>query len=65
MHTTKGTVMKWNIDELVPGEDRLITYKVKSKLSIIGNFRLPRSKVVFKRKGRDVHVYSNNLGVSA
>jgi hypothetical protein len=64
-HEAKGTVLKWEIEEIAPGEDRLLSYDVKSKLSIIGNFRLPRAKIIFKRKGKEVHVYSNSMGVSA
>ncbi|MBN2367544.1 hypothetical protein JXC34_00870, partial [Candidatus Woesearchaeota archaeon] len=65
MHKTKGTVLKWGLEEMAPGEDRLVSYNIKSKLSIIGNFRLPRAKVIFKLKGKEVHAYSNSLGVNA
>lgn len=64
-HSTKGTILKWEFDEIDPGEDRLISYNITSKLSIIGNFKLPRAKVVFKRNKKEVHVFSNSLGVSA
>jgi len=64
-HPTKGTVLKWELEEITAGEDRLISYDLKAKLSIIGNFRVPRAKVILKRKGKNKHVYSNSLGVSA
>ncbi|MBR9691301.1 hypothetical protein GOV06_00800 [Candidatus Woesearchaeota archaeon] len=64
-HRTKGMILKWDIEELAPGEDRLISYTVKSKLSIVGNFKIPRAKATFKRKGRDISAYSNASGVSS
>ncbi len=65
LHKAKGTIIKWELEEMAPGEDRIITYNIKSKLSIIGNFKLPRGKVVFKQKGKEIHSYSNKLGVKA
>jgi len=46
-HSSKGTILKWDIPELAPGEERLISYDIKSKLSIIGSFSLPRAKIKF------------------
>ncbi|MBW2996167.1 hypothetical protein KY332_02570 [Candidatus Woesearchaeota archaeon] len=63
-HKTKGMVMKWDIEDIAPGEDRLISYTIKSKLSIIGKFSIPRAKVSFKRKGKTITGYSNLTGVS-
>ncbi len=62
-HEKKGTVLKWELGELGPKEDRLISYNIKSKLSILGGFRLPRAKVLIRVKGKEKHVYSNSLGV--
>ncbi len=41
LHDKKGTILKWNIHEIEPGEERIITYKMKSSLSIIGGVSLP------------------------
>lgn len=62
-HESQGyTVVQWDIDELDPHEDRLITYRMKSKLSIFGNFELPRAKVNYKTKaGKKRVVRSNKL----
>ncbi len=62
-HEKKGTILKWEIGELGPKEDRLISYNISSKLSIIGSFRLPRAKVLIREKNKEKHVYSNSLGV--
>jgi hypothetical protein len=48
MHKTKGTVVKWRIDELDAGEERIIKYDMKSKLNILGSFTLPSTKVRYK-----------------
>jgi len=37
----KGTLLKWTLDELDSGEERVITYRIQSKLSILGQMRLP------------------------
>lgn len=37
----KGTLIKWVLEELDAGEERVITYKIRSKLSILGQMRLP------------------------
>jgi hypothetical protein len=39
----KGTLMKWAFEELDAGEERVIAYKIRSKLSILGQMRLPVS----------------------
>ena len=62
-HSKKGTVLTWELGELGPKEDRLISYNITSKLSILGSFKLPRAKVVIKSKGKEKHIYSNSLGV--
>jgi hypothetical protein len=65
MHQKKGTIVKWDLPEIAPGEDRLISYDFKSRLSILGNFRLPRAKAIFDRNGRAIYSYSNTAGVNA
>ena len=65
MHKKKGTILKWEIPELAAGEERLISYEMMSKLSIVGNFRLPRAKIILKRNKKEIHSYSNSVGVNA
>lgn len=61
-HAHGGTVVEWRIDELDPFEERLISYKVKSNLRIIGRFNLPPAVVRYSTKaGRKVKVNSNRL----
>jgi len=37
----RGTVLKWTIDSLTPGEEHYITYRIVSKFPIIGTLSLP------------------------
>ena len=59
-HDTKGTLVKWNLDELDRFEERLITYKIKTKLSIIGGMKLPAAIAKFVGiTGKLRHTHSN------
>ncbi|MBW2977221.1 hypothetical protein KY331_00085 [Candidatus Woesearchaeota archaeon] len=64
-HKERGTILKWELPELAPGEERLVSYNVRSKLSILGNFKLPRAKVKFKHRKKEHVSYSNTIGISA
>jgi len=55
-----GTKVRWSIAELDAHEHRLITYKIKAKLNILGMFSLPRAEAEFERKkGQHRKAYSN------
>ncbi len=61
-HTKKGTKVSWAMAELDAHEHRLITYKVKAKLNILGTFSLPRATVEFKtKKGKAAKKAYSNL----
>ncbi len=51
-HEKKGTIVKWSIRALEPGEERIIHYKVKTRLSIIGSLSLPITVAKFRVEGR-------------
>lgn len=56
----KGTLLKWEIAALEPYEERIITYKIKSKLEIIGGLSLPATKIIFEEKeGKERSAFSN------
>ncbi len=58
--TSKGTLLKWELETLEPYEERIITYKVKPKLKLIGGMRLPAARVVFEAsEGKERVAYSN------
>ena len=60
----ENTVIKWTVDHLDASEERVLSYKIKSKLSILGSFNLPVTKAVFHYKGKKVTSRSNSLSVS-
>jgi len=58
--SSKGTSIRWEIEELEPYEERLITYQLDPKLKIIGGIRLPRARIKFQtNKGKERVTYSN------
>ncbi len=64
-HEKKGTTMaKWTIEKLDLSEERVLSYKVRSKLSILGDFNLPVAKATFKANGKVQSSSSNRLSVS-
>jgi len=59
-HTKKGTKVVWALAELDGEEHRLISYEIKAKLNIVGDFTLPRATVEFtKSNGKKNRSYSN------
>ncbi len=48
----QGTKVIWSLAELDGQEHRIITYKLKAKLQILGSLQLPRATVEYKKKGR-------------
>ncbi len=63
-HEKKGTVIKWLIDELDAGDERVISYKIKSHLSILGEFSLAPTTAKFNFKGKEIINHSNSLGIN-
>jgi len=55
-----GTVLRWEIDRMEKFEERIISYTLRSKLSILGGFRLPQAVMKFKdSKGKEKTTRSN------
>jgi hypothetical protein len=46
----KGTMLKWELDNLEPYEERIINYAMRSNLKILGKMTLPNAKVTFLTK---------------
>ncbi len=65
-HTKHGSKVCWAIAELDPQEHRIITYKIKAKLNILGTFSLPRGVIEYKSlRGKRGKAYSNIFRVSS
>ena len=45
----RGTIVRWEIDSLEPYEERIISYKIHSKLKIIGRMSLPETRIKFEQ----------------
>lgn len=59
-HSKKGTKVVWSLAECDAQEHRLITYKIRAKLNILGTFSLPRATAIYSTKrGRKRKAYSN------
>lgn len=58
----KGIRLIWEVPELVKGEERIISYEVKSKLGIVGKLMLPHAVLKYKTASRKAMlVRSNNV----
>ncbi len=51
---TKGERFIWEIDKLAPHEERIFSYKVKSKLKLIGETQLPPCMIQYQTKNGKV-----------
>ena len=59
-HTKKGTKVIWSLAELDSQEHRIITYKIRAKLNILGTFSLPRAIANYSTmRGKKKKAYSN------
>ena len=65
VHEKKGTtVVKWELDTLNASEERVLSYRLKSKLAILGSFSLPAAKATFKSNNKPFSSTSNRLSVN-
>lgn len=55
-----GTILIWDIPELVKGEERVLSYKVKSSVQIIGRAFMSQAICRYKNKiGKNIVTHSN------
>lgn len=57
----KGTFIRWDFATLEPYEERLITYKINSKLSIVGDIKLPPTTVRFEQRSHKRTIKENKI----
>ncbi len=63
---SQGNKIEWQLSELDGLEQRIISYKIKAKLNILGPFRLPRAFVQFvDKRGKVQKAYSNMFRLDA
>jgi hypothetical protein len=61
-HPKRGLMIKWSIETLEPGDERVLSYRMKSRLSILGEFHLPAANA--RAKVGDKVVISNSNRVT-
>lgn len=60
-HEKKGTLMKWHIEALESQEERILSYKIITTLSILGQFNLPSVVVKYKDIRGNEKIVSSNV----
>ncbi|MBI3036001.1 hypothetical protein HYY71_06800 [Candidatus Woesearchaeota archaeon] len=62
-HPKGGIVIKWVIEALEPGDERVLSYRMKSRLAILGEFNLPAATARAKIGNKVVISNSNRVSV--
>jgi hypothetical protein len=60
----EGSVIKWTVDSLEKYEERIFTYRLRSKLSILGGLTLPRTLVRFTDDNQEQVTRSNTVRIN-
>lgn len=53
------TLILWSLEELMPGEERVINYHLKANLKILGGLTLQPAMLKFRQKDNEIKVRSN------
>ncbi|MCX6818544.1 MAG: hypothetical protein NT129_00915 [Candidatus Aenigmarchaeota archaeon] len=61
--TPMGTEIRWRIDSLAKGEDRILTYKIIPIFSIHDKVHLPSATIRFNKKGTLTEVMSSHATI--
>lgn len=62
--TPNGTQLTWDIKQLKPKEERIITYKIKPVIEITGGFKLPKAFFMFEtKKGKKRKILSKTITI--
>jgi len=56
-HSTRR--LFWDIPSLSPGEERVFSYIIYSKVAVVGRFELPSATAIFEREGKTHEILSN------
>ncbi|MBI2652169.1 hypothetical protein HYX00_01780 [Candidatus Woesearchaeota archaeon] len=62
-HPKKGVMIKWTVESLEPGDERVLSYKMKSRLAILGEFNLPAATARTKVGNKVIISNSNRTSV--
>lgn len=58
-HEQRGTLVRWDIDFMEGKEHRILMYRIKTKLSVLGGLTLPVAGVHFTVEGHEWETISN------
>ena len=56
-------IIKWKLEKLVPGDERLLSYKFKSRLPIVGEYSLLSATAHYAHGKRHMVTHSNSASV--
>ena len=62
-HPKKGIAIRWTIETLEPGDERVLSYRMKSRLSILGEFSLPAATARCKVGNKVIISNSNRVSI--
>jgi len=62
-HPKRGLIIKWTIESLEPGDERVLSYRMRSRLPILGEFNLPTASARCKIGDKVVISNSNRVSV--
>ncbi|MBI2650656.1 hypothetical protein HYX04_05080 [Candidatus Woesearchaeota archaeon] len=62
-HPKKGLMIKWNIETLEAGDERVLSYRMKSRLPILGELSLPAASARTKVGEKVIISNSNRVSV--
>lgn len=62
-HPKKGLVIKWTIEALEPGDERVLSYKMRSRLPILGELGLPSATARTNLGDRVIISNSNTVSI--
>ena len=62
-HPKKGLIIRWTIETIEPGDERVLSYRMKSRLSILGEFNLPAATARTKIGNKVIISNSNRVTV--
>lgn len=62
-HPKRGIAIKWVLETLEPGDERVLSYKMRSRLPVLGEFSLPTATARAKVGNRIVISNSNRISI--
>jgi len=55
----KNKRIEWNFEKLQPGETRVLSYIIYSKVGVLGKFALPTARAIYEKEG-EIHETESN-----